>query len=395
MTGDIDAFDRDRVPDAEGRVAGISCDALRAQLEVRVEDADSAYERASLVFAIGDLGGTPRRWLDDPVPAVRGCAALAETLAGDDAATKVLLDVSRSPRAFAASLGGAFGPPAFSAAPFQDLIARAVVRRVREPSVLLSSALAAVDVRPSTAIALLAPYLRVFFPVGRAQLELDPLQRAFAASIAERDELWGPPERDLAALFKPCSLSARRADWVAMADSRPQSAPETYSAANIVVSEGFAAIRKRPEMYFGVKRTDPDLPEHILAVLRTEYAHAVAEGVVGLFTVEVQSPTRLPLDVLGYELPGMRSVDHPDMECVFGRLSDPLPAFYLTLVSAVCQRVGVREWFAGRVLSREYVDTIALDATRVSAADESRTGYQVVFDLDTDWFPAGSRFKSA
>lgn len=369
--------------------------ALTARLEEMAQNADAAYERATSVFAIGDLGGTPRHWLDEPNPAVRGCAALAETLADDAAATNALLALSRAPRAFAASLDDMAEPVQFAVPPFRDLVAEAVVRRVRKPSLLLPSALAAVDLRPSRAIVLLATYLRAFFPDGDPQAGVDLFQHALAASIAARDELWSLPEHRLAALFGPCGLSARRADWAAMADRAPQPPPGTRPAAHIVVLEGSAVIRRRPGMYFDVERTDPDLPEHIVAALRTEFARAVEVGAVGSFTIEVESPTRLVLDVVGHELPGSVSMGYLSLDRVVGQLSNPWPADYLSLACALCRRVGIRAWLPGRVIFREYVDRMPLGVAQVSAADESRTGYQVVFDLDTDWFPAGSRFKSA
>ena len=93
------------------------------------EHAEHAYERATLVFAIGDLGGTPRRRLDDPNAAVRGCAALAEALADDEAATRVLLEPARSPCAFRESLGDSAPPPQYMVPPYPGHRAEALLRR--------------------------------------------------------------------------------------------------------------------------------------------------------------------------------------------------------------------------------------------------------------------------
>jgi hypothetical protein len=103
--------------------------ALLEQLDEMAEHADRPYDRATIVFVIGDLGGTPRRWLDDPNAAVRGCAALAEALADDEAATRVLVQLARSPRAFRESLGDMAPPPQFMVPPYLDLFAEALLRR--------------------------------------------------------------------------------------------------------------------------------------------------------------------------------------------------------------------------------------------------------------------------
>lgn len=54
--------------------------------------ADSSYDLATILIAIGHLGGDTRPWLTDPHAGVRSCAALAPDLADDATASQVLWD---------------------------------------------------------------------------------------------------------------------------------------------------------------------------------------------------------------------------------------------------------------------------------------------------------------
>ncbi|MFC6599975.1 hypothetical protein [Kitasatospora paranensis] len=374
--------------------------ALLDRIERLAEHATGAYERATLVYAIGDLGGEPRRWLDDPTPAVRGSAAVAETLAQDKAAVQVLLTLARSPRAFGASLGDMAAPVQFMVRPCRDQLAEALVRRSDDLSALLPCALAAVTLAPRSAAHPLAPYLRAFFPDGAPVPPLPPLHRAFAGAIAGEAALWRLPEAARTALFAPNGLTARPEDWMAMAATVPPPA-EDYDAAHIVVFEGFTAVRRYPGMFFGVGRDDPSLPDRVVQVLHTEYTEAVAAGVVGSFALRIASPTRLVLDVHGHGLPGTEQRGSFDLDGVFGRLANHWPALHLSLVSALCRRVDVRVRAGGRALTGTYVDGLALGAPAEERDDEcvepgaegTLTGYRVTFDLDTDWFPADSRIS--
>ncbi|MCM2417704.1 hypothetical protein [Streptomyces sp. RKAG293] len=366
--------------------------ALIEQIEEMTALAECPYDRATLVFAIGDLGGVPRHWLNDPIPAVRGSAALAATLADDEASTSVLLALSRSPRAFGESLGGMAVPLQFMVPPYPDLIAEVLVQRVDSPPALISGALAAVTLSQRSIASSLAPYLPVFFPDGDPQPQPNPLQQTLARAIAEREELWSLPEEARTALFARCGISADRAIWSAIATCElPIS--EYFSGAQIVALEWFTAIRMRPGMYFGVRRTDPTLPDRIVRALRTEYEEAVAAGLVESFAVEIEPPARLVIDVHGHNLPGTESADSIDLNHVFGRSANPWPALHLSMVSALSRRVAVQVWVSGRVFASNYVDGIALDAVKELNAEGNRAGYRVTFELDSDWLPTGSRLS--
>lgn len=92
--------------------------------------ADSPYGLATVLIAIGRLGGDTRPWLTSPHAGVRVCAALAPGLAGDDAANRTLLELTRSPHAFAESFGDMATPPQLRCKPYQDLLTDELLRRV-------------------------------------------------------------------------------------------------------------------------------------------------------------------------------------------------------------------------------------------------------------------------
>lgn len=102
------------------------------ELESVAARADTTYDLASVVIAIGRLGGDTRAWLEDPRPGVYGCAALALALAEDPRATAFLIEISRSPEVFTASFGDMAPPHHFMISPQRDLFAEALQGRVRQ-----------------------------------------------------------------------------------------------------------------------------------------------------------------------------------------------------------------------------------------------------------------------
>ncbi|MFE3108888.1 hypothetical protein [Kitasatospora indigofera] len=106
--------------------------ALLAQLASMARAAGPAHERATIVVAIGDLGGDTRPWLSDPHAGVRGSAALAPALAGDDTADHVLRELARSPGAFNDSFADMAPPLQFQSKPHLDLLTSELRRRTDE-----------------------------------------------------------------------------------------------------------------------------------------------------------------------------------------------------------------------------------------------------------------------
>ncbi|WP_033823264.1 hypothetical protein [Kitasatospora sp. MBT63] len=104
--------------------------ALLEQLMSVARAAETPYDLGTILVAIGHLGGDTRPWLTDPHEGVRGCAALAPDLGGDDTADRVLLELARSPRAFGESFGDMAPPLQFQFEPYQGLLAPGPLRRV-------------------------------------------------------------------------------------------------------------------------------------------------------------------------------------------------------------------------------------------------------------------------
>ncbi|MFD8418495.1 hypothetical protein [Streptomyces sp. NPDC059466] len=96
---------------------------LLKQLTSMALAADSSYDLATMVIAIGHLGGDTHSWLTDPHAGVRVCAALAPDLAGNDTAEHVLMELERSPQAFSKSFGDMAPPLQLQSQSLQDLLA--------------------------------------------------------------------------------------------------------------------------------------------------------------------------------------------------------------------------------------------------------------------------------
>ncbi|MEV7393241.1 MULTISPECIES: hypothetical protein [unclassified Streptomyces] len=96
---------------------------LLEQLTSMALAGDSSYNLATMVIAIGHLGGNTRPWLTDPHAGVRACAALAPDLAGNDTAEHVLMELERSPQAFSKSFGDMAPPLQLQSQSLQDLLA--------------------------------------------------------------------------------------------------------------------------------------------------------------------------------------------------------------------------------------------------------------------------------
>ncbi|MFE5325492.1 hypothetical protein ACFRCG_03600 [Embleya sp. NPDC056575] len=97
---------------------------LLEELMSAARAADSPCDPATIVIAIGHLGGDTRPWVTDPHAGVRACAAPAPDLAGDDAAVRVLAEPDRSPHPFSRAFGDMAAPVQFQFEPYQGLFPR-------------------------------------------------------------------------------------------------------------------------------------------------------------------------------------------------------------------------------------------------------------------------------
>ncbi|MFD3466581.1 hypothetical protein ACFWWM_09475 [Streptomyces sp. NPDC058682] len=109
-----------------------------------------SHELATILITIGRLGGDTRPWLTDPHEGVRVCAALAPGLGGDGdgAADRVLRELARSPRAFAASFDDMAPPLQLQYKPYQDLLTYALLRRVDDAEARDRAASGKLDGKP-------------------------------------------------------------------------------------------------------------------------------------------------------------------------------------------------------------------------------------------------------
>jgi hypothetical protein len=96
---------------------------LLEQLTSMARVADSSYDLATILIAVGHLGGDTRPWLTDAHAGVRACAALAPDLAGDDTADQVLIELVRSPQDFSKSFGDLSPPLQLQSKSYQDMLA--------------------------------------------------------------------------------------------------------------------------------------------------------------------------------------------------------------------------------------------------------------------------------
>ncbi len=211
----------------------------------------------------GASGGMPRQWLNDEDVGIRGCAALASSLSGDPQATRVLVELARSPRAFDVALGHGTQAPAlrhFTGPPRWTLIEQVCSRAGSPDDLWVAATVAAPRAFRVSPCPEIGPYLRVVFAGGWPQPDTaSSVQRAVARRLAERTDLWQRNDSTRAATLGPLGLPDDRAAWQELASSRP--AGELTAADILVVEERIHAIRMRPQMYLNLTgRDDPRLP---------------------------------------------------------------------------------------------------------------------------------------
>ena len=178
---------------------------------------EDPYHRASLVIGIGELGEQPQRWLRDPHPGVRICAAMAPALANDPRAVAVLLRAARQPTAFN-TVFGTMHMPQLGHSHSVALI-EALCQRVRDFDLLADGAIAALNIEDRRA---LEPYLRVAFIDGLPEADAStPAQRRFAQTAASRDELWSTGMTAWHAALASVGLPTDRNSWAAVGTERP------------------------------------------------------------------------------------------------------------------------------------------------------------------------------
>lgn len=195
---------------AMGAAELMKIEALRRQsngLELKLKhlaQAAEADERCALVLAIGDLGGNPKEFMNDPSPAVRMCAALAPTLASDPVAISELLCALEY---HAEEIDGWFieKPPQFPMCPRFKVVAR-LVEQVKNFDQMAGAAVSTIAVTQKMCVDNdWGPLMAAAFPDGRGQVETEG-QRNFLEALVARVDLWDPKFGNANRWFKQAGL---------------------------------------------------------------------------------------------------------------------------------------------------------------------------------------------
>ncbi|GAA0972381.1 hypothetical protein GCM10009555_025460 [Acrocarpospora macrocephala] len=186
-----------------------STDDLVVRLEQAADQAKDHNERCAIVLTLGEVGATPRAFLTDPHPAVRACAALAPTLADDDAATQEILTALRNPTEADSWLDD---HPRQLSGFLRFALVAAAVQRAKSFDELLPSALAIASMTSHwTVESDWGPLLAAAFPVpvGEPPILTDA-QRIYLQALVANDKVWDPVMGNPVPWFQRIGLSYDR-----------------------------------------------------------------------------------------------------------------------------------------------------------------------------------------
>jgi len=161
---------------------------LESQLLEMARSAQDTDERSSLVLALGDLGVSPRAFLEDASPAVRMCAALAPGLAADAGAINELLNALEHN---AEKIDDWFveKPPQFPMMPRFCIVQR-LVEQVKDFDRLVNSAIAVVGVTTKRCADFdWGPLLAAAFSDGSGIVKTES-QRRFLRALLRNEQIW-------------------------------------------------------------------------------------------------------------------------------------------------------------------------------------------------------------
>jgi hypothetical protein len=170
--------------------AAVLAPEIPEQLLRMARRAENADERAALVLALGEMEDMAREFLNDAVPAVRMCAALAPRLENDAQALGVLIWIFQN---HVTQIDGWFTqrPPQFSMHPRFYVVARLIQANVSF-EVLAEGAQRVVGITSMYAVDEdWGPLLAAAFADGSGRVGSEP-QRVFLRALVERKDLWDP-----------------------------------------------------------------------------------------------------------------------------------------------------------------------------------------------------------
>ncbi|MER5202714.1 HEAT repeat domain-containing protein [Streptomyces sp. NPDC002825] len=181
-------------PELAGRIPGTT----RTLRRLLAESTDRR-ERATTVLAIGAWGEDTTRWLTDPDPAIRSCAALSPGSAGNTVATQEILGALLDPEAIDSWFlePTATDPWAGDQLPHIDgrlrhALLSAAIERAADFEELLPAAMASVPFCSNLTIADdWGPLLAAAFPSGHEEgAKLTPAQHRYLQALVNRDVCW-------------------------------------------------------------------------------------------------------------------------------------------------------------------------------------------------------------
>lgn len=185
------------------RVLGESPGSLVEKLATLAASAEPD-ERAAHVLALGELGLAPREYLHDPHPGVRACAALAPSLAQDEAATAEILAALADP---AACDDWFRNPPPQVGGGIRFTLVAAIIERVKDFSRLLPAAVAIARIATKYTVNFdWGPLLLAAFPDGALPDRLSDSQRRYLGALVDNPDLWDPRFGNAFLIFKQAGL---------------------------------------------------------------------------------------------------------------------------------------------------------------------------------------------
>lgn len=182
---------------------------VESRLVTLAEEANNTDQRSSYVLALGEIGYVPQAYLDDPSPAVRMCAALADGLATNSKALELLRHTLEQ---HAAEIDAWFveKPPqlVFGA---RYLVIQRLIAQFEDFAHWADAAIAVVKVAELYGVDFdWGPLLVAAFPDGNGQIQTNA-QRRFLQALVDKPHLWEPTFGNASIWFKQAGLPHDRA----------------------------------------------------------------------------------------------------------------------------------------------------------------------------------------
>jgi hypothetical protein len=173
---------------AKTEALGQHAQMIESRLWTLAETATDSDERCAHVLALGSLGSSPLKFLADPKPSVRMCAALAPALAAHPPAIDLLIETLERN---AKEMDEWFinKPPQFPMRPRYAVVAR-LVKQVKDFDRIARSAVSVVGATAKYCVDYdWGPLLAAAFPHGDGLVQTES-QRLFLTALIQKADLW-------------------------------------------------------------------------------------------------------------------------------------------------------------------------------------------------------------